>query len=175
TLTSSNAAAKVPASVTVPAGQGFAAFTVTTSTVAADTPVTITGKYGVSQSATITVLATPGGGGGTAAAVDIALSGVPASIRRGQTFTATATVTNSGTATASGYSVVVSLTPSGAMRLQSPTSSTQSVAALAPSGSKGVSWQIRGNNTASATVTMTLRDPSGATVKTVSSAIRITN
>jgi hypothetical protein len=58
TLSSSNpAAAQVPGSVTVPAGQGFAGFTITTSPVAADTSVTITGTYGVSQTATITVLA----------------------------------------------------------------------------------------------------------------------
>ncbi|PYR89590.1 MAG: hypothetical protein DMF84_24110 [Acidobacteria bacterium] len=58
TLSSSNAAAaQVPASVTVPAGQGFQGFTITTSPVTADTPVTITGTYGMSQTATITVLA----------------------------------------------------------------------------------------------------------------------
>jgi hypothetical protein len=58
TLTSSNtAAAPVQASVTVPAGQGFATFNVTTSAVAADTAVTFTGTYGVSQTATITVMA----------------------------------------------------------------------------------------------------------------------
>jgi hypothetical protein len=58
TLSSSNpAAAQVPASVTVPAGQGFQGFTITTSPVTADTAVTITGTYGVSQTATITVLA----------------------------------------------------------------------------------------------------------------------
>jgi len=58
TLSTSNpSAAQVPASVTVPAGQGFAGFTITTSPVTADTSVTITGTYGVSQSATITVLA----------------------------------------------------------------------------------------------------------------------
>jgi hypothetical protein len=57
-LSSSNpTAAQVPASVTVPAGQGFQGFTITTSPVSVDTSVTITGTYGVSQSATITVLA----------------------------------------------------------------------------------------------------------------------
>jgi hypothetical protein len=58
TLSSSNAAAaQVPATVTIPAGQGFQGFTITTSPVTADTPVTITGTYGASQTATITVLA----------------------------------------------------------------------------------------------------------------------
>jgi len=66
TLSSSNtAAAQVPASVTVPAGQGFQGFTITTSPVSANTSVTITGTYGVSQTAIITVNAAGGGGGGT--------------------------------------------------------------------------------------------------------------
>jgi hypothetical protein len=64
TLATSNlSAAQVPPTVTVPAGQGFASFTITTSPVSADTSVTITGTYGVSKSATITVLAGGGGGG----------------------------------------------------------------------------------------------------------------
>jgi CARDB len=172
TLSSSNpAAARVPASVTVPAGQGFAAFNVTTFSVAADTAVTITGTYGVSQTATITVLAAPGGG--TAPAVDVALSGVPATVRRGQTFTATATVTNSGTAAASGYSVVLSVSPSDAVRLQ--TSATQSVATIAAPGSRTVSWQIRGDKAEGATVTIKLRDASGATIRTVSRTFTVTN
>jgi len=174
TLASSNtSAARVPASVTVPAGQGFAAFNVTTSPVAADTPVTITGTYGVSQSATVTVLAAPAGT--TAPAVDIALSGVPATVPRGQTFTATATVSNTGTASAAGYSVAVSFSPADAMRLQSPTTTTQSVATIPVNSSKTVSWQIRGDKAEAASVTMTLRDPSGAAVKSVRQTITITN
>jgi hypothetical protein len=66
TLSSSNtAAAQVPASVTVPAGQGWVIFNITTSPVSADTPVTITGTYGATKSAIITVLGGGGGGGGT--------------------------------------------------------------------------------------------------------------
>jgi hypothetical protein len=59
TLSTSNAgAAQVPGTVTVPAGQSSRSFTITTSTVSANTPVTITGIYGgLSRSATITVLA----------------------------------------------------------------------------------------------------------------------
>ena len=58
TLSSSNtAAAQVPASVTVPGGQGWVNFTITTSPVSADTAVTITGNYGATQTATITVMA----------------------------------------------------------------------------------------------------------------------
>jgi hypothetical protein len=175
TLTSSNtAAARVPASLTVAAGQSFATFNVTTSAVAADTAVTITGTYGVSRSATITVLGAPAGGT-SPAAVDLALSGVPATIRRGQTFTATATVSNAGGASASGYSVVVSFSPSGSMRLQSPSSASQSVVAVPAHGSKAVAWQLRADKAAAASVTMTLRDASGATVKTVRQSIAVTN
>ena len=82
------------------------------------------------EASTITVLA-PAGGGTAPAAVDISLSGVPATLARGQTFTASATVANTGTGSATGYSVVVSFSPTDAMRLQSPTTATQSVGTLA--------------------------------------------
>jgi hypothetical protein len=60
TLTSSNtAAAQVPASVSIPGGQGWANFTITTSPVAAETSVTITGNYRATQSTVITVLPGP--------------------------------------------------------------------------------------------------------------------
>ena len=59
TLSTSNAAAaQVPATVTVPAGQSSRSFTITTFAVTANTPVTITGTFGGStRSAAITVLA----------------------------------------------------------------------------------------------------------------------
>jgi hypothetical protein len=62
TLASSNpAVAKVPASVTVPAGARSASFTVTTSAVAASTTVSITGSLaGTSQSGSLTVTAPSG-------------------------------------------------------------------------------------------------------------------
>jgi hypothetical protein len=56
TLSSSNTAvAGVPASVTVPVGSSSAQFTVTTSSVTASTPVTITATRGVQRSAVLTV------------------------------------------------------------------------------------------------------------------------
>jgi hypothetical protein len=55
------------------------------------------------------------------------------------------------------------------------TTSTQSVATVASHGSRAVSWQIRGDKAKAATITMTLRDASGATVKTVQKAITVTN
>jgi len=112
---------------------------------------------------------------GTTTAPALTLSGVPTSIRRGQTFTATATVTNNAAAAASGFSVRVSFTPSNAMRLQNPTTTTQSVPTVAPGGSQSVAWQIRTDNAGTATLTMTLLDAGGATVRTVSQSIAITN
>ena len=55
-LSSSNAAAKVPASVTVPAGATSATFSVTTVSVTAATPVTLTASYnGISKTTSVTV------------------------------------------------------------------------------------------------------------------------
>jgi len=112
---------------------------------------------------------------GTTTAPALTLSGVPASVRRGQTFTATATVTNSAATAASGFSVAISFTPSGSLRLQNPTTTSQSVPTIAAGGSQGVAWQMRADNAGTATLTMTLRDAGGATVRTVSQAITITN
>jgi hypothetical protein len=59
-LFSDNTVAVVPASVTIPAGQASANFTVTTSAVAASTTATITGTFnGVSRTATLTVNPAP--------------------------------------------------------------------------------------------------------------------
>jgi len=110
---------------------------------------------------------------GTTTAPTLSLSGVAATIRRGQTFTATATVTNNGAAAASGFSVRVSFTPSSAMRLQSPTTTTQSVPTVVAGGSQNVAWQMRTDNAGTATLTMTLRDAGGATVRTASQTITI--
>ena len=76
TLTSSNtAAAQVPASVSIPGGQGWASFTITTSPVAAETSVTITGTYGTTQSTVITVLPGPKNTGLLSATANAADSG----------------------------------------------------------------------------------------------------
>jgi hypothetical protein len=112
---------------------------------------------------------------GAPAALDITLSGVPNSIPPGQFFTATASVANTGGAAATGYSVLVNWTPSNAMRLDNPQNSTQSVASIPAGGSQGVSWRMRADNQATATLTMTLRNASGQTVDTVSKTFTITN
>ena len=54
-LSSNSAAATVPPSVTVPAGNSTATFAIATSSVASPTPVSIGGSYSGNQSATLTV------------------------------------------------------------------------------------------------------------------------
>src|SRR5262249_50152414 len=125
------------------------------------------------QKTSAAVSVTVSNGANTAPALTV--SGIPASIRRGQNFTATATVTNSGASAASGFSVLVSFTPSGTLRLQNPTTTTQAVATVAPGGSQSVAWQMRGDKAGTATLTMTLRDAGGATVRTGTQSITITN
>jgi hypothetical protein len=90
-LSSSNTAAvTVPAGVTVAAGATTATFAVTTSGVATNTSVTITGTYGVSKSATLTVNA----------AILSTLTITPTSVVGGNN--STGTVTLSGKAPSSG-------------------------------------------------------------------------
>jgi hypothetical protein len=55
TLSSNNAAATVPGSVTVPSGSTSASFTVNTTAVTATTPVTISGTFGATRTATLNV------------------------------------------------------------------------------------------------------------------------
>src|SRR4051794_27443421 len=178
TLATGNASvAQPPPIVNVPAGQTQANFTVTTSTVTANTPVTITAFSGsITRSATFTVTQSstppppppPSG-------MTITLSGVPTSIVRGSSFTATATVTNGGTSAASGMTVVVSFTPSSALRLRSPTSSSQPTGTVAVGGTQAVAWQMRGESAGTATVTMTLRSAGGVTLGTATRTVTITN
>ena len=106
--------------------------------------------------------------------LDLTLSGVPVSLARGQTFTVTGSVANAGGA-ASGYSVLVSFTPTTAMRLNSPQVSTQSLASIPAGGSQSASWQIRADNAASVSLTLTLRNASGVAVDTASQTLTITN
>ena len=110
-----------------------------------------------------------------AATLDIAVSGVPASIPRGQFFTATATVTNSGSSAATGYTVRNTFTPTDSMRLENPQTATQTLPTIPAGGSQTVSWQMRADRAASATLTMTLLAPGGATVDTASRTFTITD
>ena len=111
----------------------------------------------------------------SAATLDITVSGVPASIPRGQFFTATATVTNSGSSAATGYTVRDTFTPTDSMRLENPQTATQTLPAIPAGGSQTVSWQMRADRAASATLTMTLLAPGGATVDTASRTFTITD
>jgi hypothetical protein len=100
-LASSNTAvATVPASVTVPAGQASASFTVTTKTVTASTSVTISGTHnGVTRSAALSVNPAP--------AVSLgSVSVSPATVTGGQT--SSGTVRLSGPAPAGGAVVTLS-------------------------------------------------------------------
>src|SRR3954454_4731469 len=83
--------AQPPPIVTVPAGQSQASFTVTTSPVGASTPVTITAFSGsITRTATFTVTSASAPPPPPPSGMTIALSGVPTSIVRGSSFTATA-------------------------------------------------------------------------------------
>jgi hypothetical protein len=110
-----------------------------------------------------------------AVALDITLTGVPASIPRGDFFTATATVTNTGSGSASGYSVRATFTPTDSMRLENPQTATQTLPAVPPGESRSVAWLIRADKAATATLTMTLLAPGGATVDTASRTVTITD
>jgi hypothetical protein len=70
TLSSSSPAVTVPASVTVRAGAISATFPVTTSSVTADTTVTISGTRGTTQSTTLTVTSGPTGPSLSSVSVD---------------------------------------------------------------------------------------------------------
>src|SRR5258707_2264295 len=101
TLSSSNTnVAPTPSSVTVAAGATSAAFTVSTSAVAASTTVSISGTYGVTRSATLTVTSPP-----LPTASSLTLN--PTSVTGG-TQSSAGTVTLSGPAPAGGAQVALS-------------------------------------------------------------------
>jgi len=112
---------------------------------------------------------------GSPPVLSLALSGVPASLARGQTFTARGTATNSGSSDASGCTVSIAFTAADSMRLESPTGSSQALATVAPGGSQSDSWLVRADRAGSATVTMTLKSASGATLATASQTLTINN
>ena len=110
-LTSNNAAAQVPMSVTVPAGATTATFIATTSPVAANTAVTITALYaGVTKTAALTL---------TAPTVST-LTLNPASVQGGNQSQGTVTLNGSGPSSG----VVVTLTSSNTAVAQVPSSIT---------------------------------------------------
>ena len=139
TLSSSNtSAAQVPASVTVAANATTATFAVTTSPVAADTPLTISGTYSATQSGSLTVTA----------AVLSSVTLNPTSVPRGAS--STGTVTLNGPAAAGG--AVVTLSSSNTSAAQVP--ATVTVAANATTATFTVTTSTVGSNT-SVTITGT--------------------
>lgn len=103
TLTSDNAAASVPASVSVPVGASTATFAITTKAVAASTIATITGKNGtLTKTAKLTVKPP----------VLSAVSLSPTSVKGGTSSTGTVTLT--GIAPTGGISVTLSSSLAGA-------------------------------------------------------------
>jgi len=148
TLSSSNtAAAQVPPSVTVPAGATTATFTINTSPVGNNTSVTLTGIYGVTDTANLTVTA--------ATLKSVSLS--PTSVTGGTPSTGTVTLT--GPAPAGG--TVVTLLSNKTLVAQVPASVT--VAANSTAATFAVTTSPVGSNT-SVSITGTLGVSRSATL-----------
>ena len=131
TLTSSNAAATVPVSVTVAAGATTKNFAVTTSMVTVPTAVTITATYnGVARTATLTV--NPAGGPATLAGVAMN----PATVIYGANSTGTVTLTSAAPA---GGAVIV-LTATNTSGFTVPASVTVPVGATTAQFTVGTYW-----------------------------------
>jgi hypothetical protein len=111
-VSSSNAAAKVPSSVTILAGATGATFTISSSTVTASTGVTISASYnGVSRTASLTVMPLPLP---TVSSLTLNPTGVVGGLQ-----SSTGTVTLSGPAPAGGARVTLSSSNSGVARVPS--------------------------------------------------------
>ena len=160
-LSSSNAAASVPASVTVAAGATSAGFTATTSSVSASTSVTVTATSGlVIRTATLTV--NPPGG---ASLTSVSLS--PTSVTGGSS--SAGTVTLSGAAPAGG--VVVALAdnsaaatvPASVTVAAGATSATFTATTTAPSAQTAVTITATAAGV-SRTATLTVNPASSGTL-----------
>jgi uncharacterized protein (TIGR03437 family) len=156
-LASSNPAATVPASVTIPAGQTTGTFPVSTSTVSSPTAATITASSANNASATVTV--NPASGGQSPASGTIAsFSIAPSSVTSGQT--ATGTVTLASAAPASGVQVnLASSNPAATVPASitipsGQTTGTFPVSTSTVSSSTTATITASSANTASATLTV---------------------
>ncbi len=105
--------------------------------------------------------------------LSLSVSGVPSSTNEGDEFTSTATVTNTGGATATGLTVTITWSPGQMLRLEDPQNPTQSVGSVVPGGSSNVSWLIRGDKEGSGTITFTLNDSGGAAVDVATQSITV--
>src|SRR6267142_1253289 len=161
-LSSSNGAASVPSSVTLPTGTSSATFPVNTSAVTSSTPVTISASYGgVTQTASLTVTAAPN--------YTLSASPTSLSITQGSGGTATVAVTP-----LNGFSGSVSLSasglPSGVTASFGPnpatTTSTMTLAASSTATTGAVTVTIRGTSgslTNTTTITLTVTADSDTT------------
>ena len=166
TLSSSNDAARVPSSVTLPTGTSSATFPVNTSAVTSSTPVTISASYGgVTQTGSLTVTAAPN--------YTLSASPTSLSITQGSGGTATVTVTP-----LNGFSGSVSLSvsglPSGVSASFSPnpatTTSTMTLAASNAATVGTVTATITGTSgtlTRTTTITLTVTPPPLPTVSSL--------
>lgn len=123
TLSSGDSSVQVPTSVTVTAGTTSATFSITTTAVAASKPVIISGTYGATQTATLTV---------TPPAAMAALSLSPATVQGG--VNSTGTVTLNGVAPSGG--AVVTLASNNTAAATVPTSVT------VPAGNSSVTFTV---------------------------------
>ncbi|HVG18607.1 MAG TPA: hypothetical protein VNI02_06105, partial [Blastocatellia bacterium] len=150
TLSSSNTAvAAVPANVTVAAGSTSAAFTVTTVSVGASTPVTISASFGVTRTATLTV---------SPAAANVTLSSLglsPTSLTGGNSSQGTVTLT--GAAPAGG--VIVTLASSNTSVANVPASVT------VPAGSGNATFSVTTGSVTSSTI-ITISAAQGSITRT---------
>jgi len=193
TLSSSNPAAQVPASVTVAANATTATFSVTTNSVSTDTTLTISGAYGTTQNASFIVTATPavlnsvsvspasvqGGGSSTGtvtlsgpapvggALVTLSSSNPAAQVPASVTVTANAT-TATFTVTTSAVATTTSLTISGTFGTTQNASFTVTAPVL---NSVSVSpASVQGGGSSTGTVTLSGPAPVGGAVVTLSSS-----
>jgi hypothetical protein len=154
TLSSSNAAASVPASVTIPAGSGSTTFTINTNPVAASTVARISASYdGVTPSASLTVTPPP-----------ITVSSLtlnPTSVTGGAQ-SSTGTVTLSAAAPSGGAQVALSSSSSAAS-----VPATVTIPAGAGSASFTVSTQAVAASTAA-----TISASYGGTTRTASLTVK---
>jgi FG-GAP-like repeat len=156
TLSSSNtSAATVPGSITVPAGAFSATFTVSTASVTASTPLTISGAFGgAARSATLTVTPPPAPASLSTVAVN------PASVTGGASSQGTVTLTSA--APAGGFAVSLSsnntaaaTVPASVSVAQGATSATFAIATSAVTASTPVTITASaGGLTRTATLTL---------------------
>jgi hypothetical protein len=155
TLSSNSPKATVPASVTVPAGLDNATFTVSASAVSSTTPAAITGTYGVSQQAVLSITAAP-----AVSAVTVS----PASVAGGTA--ASGTVTLNAAAPSGGVVVTLSSSNTSAATVppsvtvaQGQVSASFTVTTLTVGADAGVTITATGGGS-SATAPLTVRAPS---------------